>query len=167
MAGEVVQIHGLKELGQKLNAITGQLTNKGGGGPLLLALRRMGAKIQKEAKSRVPVDTGTLKDNIIVTRIKKSDRVNGQEGVQVTVRAKAKKYVDNARNRKSGRVGGEYNSYGPLFYARFLEFGTSKYGATPFLTPAFESSKGELPGMFQRELTRAIDEAVTKLAKRT
>lgn len=164
---EVVQVHGLKELGQKLKALPDEITKKGAGGPLLLALRRMGVKIQKDAQSRVAVDTGTLKDNIITSRLPRRKRAQGQEGVEVTVRAKAKKYVDNKRNRKLGRVGGEYNTYGPLFYARFLEFGTSRMTAKPFLTPAFEAAKPELPGMFQKELTRAIDDAVKKLAKRS
>lgn len=163
---ETAQIHGLKELGQKLKALPDEITKKGGGGPLLLALRRMGAKVQKDAQARVPVDTGTLRDNIIVVRLKKSERKNGEEGVQVTIRAKAKKYADNARNRKAGKVGGEYKTYGPLFYARFLEFGTSKMTAKPFLTPAFEAQKGGMAEQFKTELTRAIDEAVKKLAKR-
>lgn len=164
---EIVKIHGLKELEQRLKALPDEITKKGAGGPLLLALRRMGAKIQKDAKSRVAVDTGTLRDNIITTRLPRRKRKQGEDGVQVTVRAKAKKYADNARNRRLGRVGGEYNTYGPLFYARFLEFGTSKMAARPFLTPAFEAAKRELPGMFQKELARAIDDAVKKLAKRS
>jgi HK97 gp10 family phage protein len=162
---ETVQVHGLKELAAKLDAITGELTGKGGGGPLLVTLRRMGAKIAKDAKSRVPVKTGTLKDNIIASRAPKKRRKNGEEAVEVTVRYKAKKYADNARNRRLGRVGGEYKNNGPLFYAKFLEFGTSRMPARPFMTAAFEANKAELPGIFAKELSRAIDEAVKKLAR--
>lgn len=163
---ETVRIDGLKEIGARLRALPDEITKKGSGGPLLLALRRMGAKIAKDAKSRVAVDTGTLRDNIITPRLPKKRRKDGEEGVEVTVRFKAKKYKDSARNRRLGRVGGEYNNNGPLFYARFLEFGTSRQQARPFLTSAFEAAKPELPQMFATEMTRAIDEAVKKLAKR-
>jgi HK97 gp10 family phage protein len=162
---EVRNVEGLRELGRRLKALPKEISGKNGG-PLLKALRRMGAVIQKDAQARVAVKTGTLRDNIIVTRKRKQDLRPGEEGVEVTVRAKAKKFADNARNRKSGRVGGEYKSYGPLFYARFLEFGTSHQPATPFLTPAFESAKGTLPEMFRNALSKSIDEAVRKLARK-
>ena len=163
---ELVQVVGLKEIEAKLKALPDHIAGKGGG-PMLKALRRMGSRIAADAKRRVPVDTGTLKQNIITSRISAKDRrATGQDGVEVTVRAKARKYKDSARNRKAGKVGGSYNDYGALYYARFLEFGTSKMSARPFLTPAFESVKPELPQMFVREMTRAIDEAVKKLASR-
>lgn len=161
---DLVKITGLRELGMKLRALPAEIT-KNGGGPVMLTLRRMGARIQKDAKQRVPVRTGTLRDNIIVTR-KKKGLSAGQFAVDVTVRAKAQKYADNKTNRRLGRVGGSYKTYGPLFYARFLEFGTSKMTAKPFLTPAFEAAKPELPNIFKTEMTRAIDEAVQRLARK-
>lgn len=163
---EIVKVEGLQDIIARLDALPGELTAKGAGGPLLVTLRRMGAKIAKDAQSRVPVKTGTLRDNIIASRAPKKRRKNGEEAVEVTVRYKAKKYADNARNRRLGRVGGEYKNNGPLFYARFLEFGTSKMPAKPFMTAAFEANKGALPSMFAKEMSRAIDEAVKKLARR-
>jgi len=162
---ETVKVEGLDELRIRLHALADELGPKANG-PLLTALRRMGTVIQKDAQSRVAVKTGTLRDNIITARLPKRARKNGEEGVQVTVRANAKKYKDNARNRRLGRVGGDYKAYGPLFYARFLEFGTSHQPATPFLTPAFEANKAMLPEMFRSALSKSIDEAVKKIAKR-
>lgn len=162
---ETVQILGLKELQARLEALPAELAG-GNKSPLLVTLRRMASKIAKDAQSRVPVDTGTLRDNIIASRVPKKRRAAGEEAVEVTVRYKAKGYKDNARNRKLGRVGGDYKNYGPLFYAKFLEFGTSKMQARPFLTSAFEANKGGQPAQFTNELSRAIDEAVKKLAKR-
>lgn len=160
-----VDIPGLRELGERLKALPKEIAGKNGG-PLLKALRRMGTVIQKDAKSRVAVKTGTLRDNIIVVRKRKDKLRPGEEGVDVTVRFKATAYKDNARNRRLGRVGGTYKNAGPLFYAKFLEFGTSRQPATPFLTPAFEAAKGTLPEMFRTALTKSIDEAVRKLAKK-
>jgi HK97 gp10 family phage protein len=162
---EYQKVAGLRELGERLMALPKEISGKNGG-PLLKTLRRMGAVIQKDAQSRVRVKTGTLRDNIIVTRKRKQELRPGEEGVEVTIRARAKKYADNKKNRASGRVGGQYKTYGPLFYARFLEFGTSHQPATPFLTPAFEAAKPRLPEMFKTEMARAIDEAVKKLARK-
>lgn len=162
---EIKHVDGLKELAHRLLALPDAIAGKNGG-PLLKTLRRMGAKIQKDAKSRVAVKTGTLRDNIIVVRKRKDKLRPGEEGVDVTVRFKAQKYKDNARNRKLGRVGGEYKNNGPLFYAKFLEFGTSRQTATPFLTPAFEAAKPTLGETFKTEMAKSIDEAVKKLAKK-
>lgn len=164
---ETVKVEGLQDIIARLDALPGELTAKGAGGPLLVALRRLGSRIQKDAQSRVPVKTGTLRENIITTRLPKKRRKEGQEAVEVTVRYKVKKkYVDNARNRKLGRVGGEYRTRGPLEYARFLEFGTSKMRARPFLTTAFEANKAQMPELFAKEMAKSIDEAVKKLARR-
>jgi HK97 gp10 family phage protein len=162
---ETVQITGLKELMASLEALPKEIAG-GNKSPLLVTLRRMASKVAKDAQARVPVDTGTLKDNIIASRVPKKRRANGEEAVEVTVRYKAKGYKDTARNRKLGRVGGTYQNYGPLFYAKFLEFGTSKMRARPFLTAAFEANKGSMPDQFASELRRAIDEAVIRLAKK-
>lgn len=161
---EIQNIEGLRELGERLKALPKEISGKSGG-PLLKALRKMGRVIQGRAKNRVRRKTGTLADNIIVTRDKYARRKGMTEGVQVTVRYKAKGYKDNARNRRSGRVGGTYKNYGPLFYAKFLEFGTSKMPAYPFMRPAFEESKGDLGSIFRTELSAAIDSAVNKLNK--
>ncbi|EPF6349215.1 HK97-gp10 family putative phage morphogenesis protein [Acinetobacter baumannii] len=45
-------------------------------------------------------------------------------------------YTNNAQNRRAGRVGQTYQADGRVFYWRFLELGTSKQPATPFLRPA-------------------------------
>ena len=151
-----VTVIGLKELNARLAALPAEISNK----PLKAALRKVGRVVQKTAKDKVRRKTGALADNIIVARIRKLPK--GEEAVQVTIRARAKKYKDNARNRRTGRVGGAYADVGPLFYARFLEFGTSKMQAYPFLRPAFEQNKSELPGMLRTELSVAIDRYVAK-----
>ena len=163
--GVTVKIEGLDAVMKAMESLPSQIAGKNGG-PMLKALRRIGARVATDAKSRVLVDTGTLRDNIITSRIPKKRRQEGEDGVEVTVRYKAKGYKDNARNRRLGRVGGDYKNYGPLFYAKFLEFGTSKFQAHPFLTTAFEANKAAMPEMFKSEMARAIGEAVERLARK-
>lgn len=156
MAVQRVEVVGLKELNARLLALPAEIGNK----PLKAALRKVGRVVQKAAQNRVRRRTGALADNIIVARVRRLPK--GEEAVQVTIRARAKRYKDNARNRRSGRVGGEYANVGPLFYARFLEFGTSNMRPYPFLRPAFEGTKTELPEMLRTELALAIDRYVAK-----
>lgn len=162
-----VEVTGLRELNARLLALPAEIGNK----PLKAALRKVGKVVQGAAVRKVRRKTGALSDNIIVAQVRKLPPT--EVAVQVTIRAKAKKYKDNARNRKSGRVGTEYANVGPLFYARFLEFGTAdrkhKNGksvgpmpAYPFLRPAFEENKSYLPEMLRTELSQAIDRYVTK-----
>ncbi|WP_440221833.1 HK97-gp10 family putative phage morphogenesis protein [Dokdonella sp. MW10] len=157
-----VQVHGLKELGARLRALPKEIAGKNGG-PLLSALRKMGGEIQKAAQQRVPVDTGTLRENIIVTRDRAPQKVGMTEVVHVTVRFKAKAYRDNKKNRRKARVGAEYKDHGRLFYAKFLEFGTINAPPHPFMRPAFEETKPRMPEMFRTELSAAIARAVRKL----
>lgn len=163
------RIEGLDVLGRRLKALPQEIAGKNGG-PLLKALRRMGKTIQTAAKAKVPVRTGALRDNIIVVRKRKDRLRSGEEGVDVTVRARFKTYVDSRGNRQKKRVGAQYKVYGALYYARFIEFGTSKMtseatGHKPFMRPAFEETKGRLGEMFRSELSRAIDDAVRKLER--
>ncbi len=160
-----VQIHGLKEIGERLKALPKEIAGKNGG-PLAAALRKMGRVIQADAKGLVPVDTGTLRENIIVTRERDPKAFGATEVVHVTVRAKAKAYKDNKKNRKASKVGENYQDYGPLYYARFLEFGTVRASPHPFMRPAFEQAKARLPEIFRSELSAAIDRAVRRLNSR-
>jgi len=151
-----VEVVGLRELNKRLLALPKYIGDK----PLKMALRKVGRVVQGTAKSRVRKRTGALADNIIVAQVRKLPPT--EVAVQVTIRAKAKKYKDNARNRRSGKVGTEYANVGPLFYARFLEFGTSRMPPYPFLRPAFEQDKTALPEMLRTELAVAIDRYVAK-----
>ena len=154
-----VEVTGLKELQARLLALPREIGDK----PLKAALRKVGKVVQDSAKARVRKRTGALADNIIVARMRRLPK--GEEAVQVTIRARAKKYRDNRANRRRGRVGGAYEDVGPLFYARFLEFGTSKMRPYPFLRPAFEMNKAQLPELFRRELALAIETAVAKMQR--
>ena len=54
--------------------------------------------------------------------------------------ARQKTYVDNRANRRAGRVGATYEvEDAETFHWRFLELGTRKMRARPFMRPALES----------------------------
>lgn len=161
---ETVRVDGLRELEAKLRALGVEYGTKAAFNPVRNALNKAARVVRDSAKQRVRKKTGTLADNIIVTSKGRPDP-NGMISSKVVVRSKAKAYKDNARNRRAGKVGGDYKNYGPLFYARFLEFGTSKMKAYPFLRPAFDENKNRLPEMIKNELAAAIERSVAKLRR--
>jgi len=52
------------------------------------------------------------------------------------------------------------------FYSRFLEFGTSKMAAKPFMRPAFDESLPQMEAAFAEALTRGVKKEVKKASKK-
>lgn len=65
--------------------------------------------------------------------------------------------------RRVRRAGSSLRIQENAFYWRFVEFGTSKMRARPFLRPAFDNNKDAINDTFIRVLSKGIDEAVVKL----
>ncbi len=138
--GVVVKLEGIDDLKAALAEASASIRTKAVRG----ALREAGKVIQAAARQAAPVlavptetrKRGTVKRNIVV-RASKLARRAGDEGVFVNVRP-----IGNSKARV-GRLGkaGARNPNDP-YYWRFLEFGTRKMAARPFLTPA-ATSKGE------------------------
>jgi HK97 gp10 family phage protein len=146
MAAE--QITGLRDFQSKLREIPKTLRRR-----VLRNALAAGARIVRdEAKRQAPVlspenrsvpyrTPGTVRRAISV-RTSKADRREGNVGVFV-----------NVRPAKSGARGAKSPS--DPFYWRFLEFGTSKMAARPFLRPAAQKLRESL-AVFERELDRWI-----------
>ena len=96
------------------------------------ALKKAGQVIVDEAKKNVPVKTGKLKEGLKVSGIRKK---NGNKYVLAGIQK-----GDNSK----------------IFYGKFLEFGTSKMGAKPFMAPAYESKKKEAKEVIKQELRKAL-----------
>jgi HK97 gp10 family phage protein len=159
-----VRVDGLRELQDKLTELGVEYGTKAAYNPVRNALNKAARVIRDSAKQKVRRKSGTLAENIIATsRGKPDDR--GYISAKVTVRAKAKAYKSSSANVRNGKLGLHYQHYGPLFYARFLEFGTSKMPAYSFLRPAFEENKAALPEMIKTELAAAIERSVAKLRR--
>lgn len=161
---ETVRVDGLRELQEKLTALGNEFGTKAAFNPVRNALNKAARVIRDSAKQKVRRKTGTLAENIIVTSRGKPDP-QGYLSTKVTVRAKAKAYKSSSANVRKGKIGLHYQHYGALYYARFLEFGTAKMKAYPFLRPAFEENKGALPEMIKTELAAAIERSVAKLRR--
>lgn len=149
-----VKLTGIDELKRALNGASKTIRTKA----VRAALRQAGKVIQQAARAKAPVLTvptpyrsvGTVAKRITV-RASKFARQGGNEGVYINVRPIAGK----AQTKKFGRAGAK-NPNDP-FYWRFLEFGTKKMGARPFLRPAAESSGNQAISVFMKAVIPQIE----------
>lgn len=105
-----IRLEGGKQIAKNLKAMDEKLRKKA----VDPALRAGIKKFVVEAQSRAPVDTGQLRDSIKARK----DNKAGTRGSTVY-------------------VAGVIRS---AFYWQFIEFGTSRMSAKPFLRPAFQST---------------------------
>jgi HK97 gp10 family phage protein len=92
-----------------------------------------------------------------------SKKTKGDEiGMRVGVKGGAKQYANNAKNRRDGKAGKQYETGGNVFYWRFLEFGTQNMPAQPFMRPALAENVSKVTVTFVSELDKAIDKIVSK-----
>ena len=151
MAGEVVRIEGLDEFKRKLAEVPKAMRKR----VLRTALAAGAREVRDVAKRNAPVLTlgtslkapyrkpGTVKQAIRV-RTSKADRRAGDVGVFV-----------NVRPAKAGQRGAK-NPNDP-FYWRFLEFGTKKMPARPFLQRATSALPKALT-IFQERIAKWLNE---------
>lgn len=151
MAADTVQVKGLDELKRKLADVPKALRKR----VLRNALAAGAREVRDVAKRNAPVLTlgtsmkapyrkpGTVRDAIRV-RTSKADRKAGDVGVFV-----------NVRPAKTGARGAK-NPNDP-FYWRFLEFGTKKMPAKPFLQRATSALPKALT-IFQERIAKWINE---------
>lgn len=148
-----IQLHGFKEFGDKLRAIGPDVARNG-----LRTADFAGAKVFRDAaKETAPVKTGLLQAQIIASRRRTAENV-----AKYTVLVKKPKLALVAV-RKSGRKAGKYHQIaGPQTYGRFIEFGTSKMAAKPFLRPAAVQNTDAALSAIKDGLAKAVDRAVKK-----
>jgi HK97 gp10 family phage protein len=134
------------------------------GGPELIAalkaigdpkgIKRMVASAQKKALKPV------------VEAAKQNAPVGDSRGMRDSIKAR---HVSAREARRLGAAVIKPTAVGPdreHFYAQFLEFGTSKYAARPFLRPAWDSTKDQVLADFSGLLWKAIDRRAKRVAKK-
>ena len=155
---KTVRIEGLKALDQALRQLPDRVARNG-----LRASVYAGAKVVRdEARRRAPKAAedlgpnqpppGTLKRSVIMKQVREISSQHKQTFF-VTVRH-GKKY------RKQGKKGKLSQD---AWYWRFVEFGTRKMAARPFLRPAFEAKRMQAALAIKTRLQERIAKAVQQL----
>ena len=156
---ETIKVHGLQELSQTLMKLPAELEKR----VIMGALRAAGQTIRKDAMARAPIlqkpdprrRAGTIKKNISVRRVK------GKTAVYVGVFGASRKKI--AAFKAAGGGKGANNPEDP-YYWKWVEFGTKKMAARPFLRPAFEAQKYEALRMFEVYMRKRLAKEARKVA---
>lgn len=169
--GVEFKLQGIDSLVSKLEAISFDLKRKGGRSALRKAAVLISEKVKENARrindSETPED---ISKNITLRWNGKLFKSSGDLGFRIGVLGGAKQY-NNMHTRKGGRsgtyrVGGSHdNPGGDTFYWRFVEFGTARVAARPFMRPALAQSISEATDTFITEYEKAIDRAIKRAAK--
>lgn len=157
-----VHIEGLDQLRKNLRALPEQLQKKALGD----AVAKGAHVIKTEAAARAPVLAtqtpyripGVLRRMIRSTR---GIRRDSEASAFVLVRKQTRKALAKFKQRTRGQA----RAVNPqdAWYWRFLEFGTSKMAARPFLRPAFDTKKEDAARTIKDALREGIEAAAKKL----
>lgn len=144
-----IKVQGLKELGQQMDKLDKKVRNR-----IARAATAAGARhIRDTAKAMVPVDTGQLKQNIVVKKFR--DRQPDKTLYGIGLISKESTYGDTKTNRRKGRAGKSYWT-DKAYYGHMVEFGTRKMPAQPFLRPALETQKEQTVAVVKKRLTEEL-----------
>lgn len=152
------KIEGLKELNEALKKLPENVAKN----VLRGATNAGAAEIRKEAKLRAPVYTGTLiaKDHPPPGTLKKAIMQRQMRQLSSLVKQVVHVGVRSGKGVKD-KAGRSLDAY----YWRFVEFGTSKMAARPFLRPAFEAKKLAAVEAIRKYLAERIPREAAKLNK--
>lgn len=123
---ERFEVAGLRQLGEAMRGLSEDVRTK----VARQAVAAGASVVRKAARDKAPVDSGNLKASLIMKRIRET---NLTEEYIVTPR-KGKTRDGKAAKRGQGKLGKD------AYYARFVEFGTVKVPARPFIRPALEDN---------------------------
>lgn len=124
------------------------------------ATRKATKVIADEAKRLVPVDTGRLKLSINIAKAKDKDTKINHMKFYVVPKTKMRKTIRATIDGQSAKI----KTADKAYHAHFVEFGTSKMSAKPFLRPAYENTKRETVDAF-KEYAKRIDKEIEKLRR--
>lgn len=158
------KIEGLEALQSKLKTLSDDMQLKGG----RFALRKAAQVLRDRARKNAanvdnPATTENIEKNIVERWNGRVFRQSGDIGFRVGVLGGAKGYAAAPGEVKGAGSG---NPGGDTYYWRFLEFGTAKMAAQPFMRPAADQASGEAVDEFVRQYDKAADRALQRARKK-
>lgn len=143
-----IHVEGLRDLGERMKALSFDINSRGS-----RAATRAAARVIQEAakKNAAPMrDTGNL-ERSIMTRMIPKGKTRYTAEAHVAVRTGKVSRKERAAARKKG-VAARVDAY----YWRFVEFGTVKMAARPFMRPALEANRQAAIDAMVAQLLKAI-----------
>lgn len=145
-----VKISGLSELGAAMRNLSADMTGK----VARQATAAGAGVVRKAARAGAPVDTGNLQAAVVMKRVPKGQTQLTEEYL-VTPR------VGKKRDAVAGKAGTGKRGK-DAFYARFVEFGTVKMPARPFMRPALENNTQAATDAIAKRLRERIEKVKSK-----
>lgn len=158
-----VELKGLDELLAKFAALQYDAKYKGGRSALRKAANSVVAKARANAaKVDNPKTTENISKNVTTRWNGRLYKSTGNLGFRVGILGGARGHA-----KASGEFAGagKANPGGDTFYWRYLEFGTEKMRAQPFLRKALMDHLQETTDVFSSEYKKAIDRAIKRSGK--
>lgn len=149
MIDTLLDFSGLTDIARDLETLSRAENNK-----VLRDATRAGAGVLRdEVIAKAPVQKGKLKKNVVVMTQKARRRGEISSGVHIRGVNPGTGNSDNTMKASNPRN---------AFYWRFVEMGTSKMAAHPFVRPAFDVRQEEASRVALARMNQAIDEVLSK-----
>jgi HK97 gp10 family phage protein len=144
-----MNLTGFKELADKLKELPKNVAKNG----LRAAVSAGAAVVRNEARNLAPVDTGEMKRDI------QMKRERDQRGTTDLVAS----YSVFVRSGKKSRIAGRARNIDKdSFYWRYVEMGTAKMPAQPFMRPAFDTKREEAVDRIGEKLNERIQQEAAR-----
>ncbi|WP_447871161.1 HK97-gp10 family putative phage morphogenesis protein [Serratia fonticola] len=130
-----------------------ELLSKAENRNVLRQATRAGANVLRdEVKARAPKKTGKLARNVVAVNMRAKDG-GAVAGVHI-----------RGRNPRTGNSDNSMKASNPknAFYWRFIELGTSKMAAVPFIRPSYDAKESEAAEAVFAKANEAIDQVLSK-----
>ena len=163
------QIEGLDDVTAKMRELSNPRKQKN-------AATRSARKAMAVVRKAAIANAKALDDSKSPERIWKNIQVKASKTKQgfvlmkVGVRGGAMSYANTTANRRANRVGETYatsgskdNPGGETFYWRFVELGTSRTAAKPFLRPALNNNMESVQSSFVDDFSAQLDKEISRL----
>lgn len=176
-----VSLKGVGELNAKLQRLTNEMKFKGGRTALRNGALEIAAQVRANAATiNDPKTAAEIAKNVAVRFSPKTFSETGNlkfrvgilGGARAPEGSKQAMATERRRQRRGGAsledLGeiagkGSGNPGGDTFHWRFVEFGTEKTAARPFMRPALPQSAQRAADAFTSSLDKVIDRAIKKL----
>lgn len=151
------EIIGMEELEKALREFGPMMQGKMGfpKNPLRNASRAMAKQVEASAKSKAPRDTGRLQNSItyklLSVKYRDQQTMRGDSSELFYVGAKKGK----TRNDPNG-----------AWYAKFVELGTDRHAAQPFLRPALEENRVSVVSTFEEKFGKDVNKIASTLYRK-
>jgi HK97 gp10 family phage protein len=151
-----IKISGLRELGERMRNLSDDINKK-----VARQAVAAGAKIVRDdARRRAPKDTGNLQAAIVMKNLGKTKMT-----ARYVVATRSGKTADVKAGKAAARSGekDQRKLVGKdAFYGAFVEFGTVKMPARPFMRPAIDDNTQAATDAIAKRLRQRIERAERK-----